>query len=367
MEPAAGFSGGDRPATSKETAGAAFDLLGGMMVAAHAAGLVTLGLQLGLFRAMVGQGPLTSVQVSDRAGLHERWVREWLHALSAARVVTYAGDGRFEVSDEVAALLADESSLLYMGGSFTTLPHHLSLLPRLAEAFKTGLGYSFDDRGQESAEDTELLMGNWYRQVLIPTALPLLDGVISRLNAGAVVADVGCGSGVAILEMARAFPASTFHGYDVSVHAIERAESQRASQGAGNVAFHHADAEPLPDWPEFDLLTTFDCLHDMTRPAETARAIRRAMVDDGTWFIIDIDCAPTFEQNLERRRFATMLYSTSVYSCLSSAMSEPGGSGLGTCGLPMPVLRELVGEAGFGRLRRLDIDHPINAFYEVRP
>jgi len=97
------------------------------------------------------------------------------------------------------------------------------------------------------------------------------------------------------------------------------------------------------------------------------RAIRNAIVDDGVWFIVDIDCAPTFEQNLRRRRFATMLYSTSVYACLSSAMSEPGGAGLGTCGLSEPVLRELVGEGDFSRFRRLDIEHLINAFYDVRP
>ena len=164
------------------------------MVAAYAAGLVALGLRLGLYRAMAGQGPLTSNEVAERAGLHERWVLEWLHAQSAARVVDYAGNGRFEVTDAVAALLADESSILYLGGSFTTLPNHLSLLPRFDEAFHTGLGLAFDDRGLESAQDSEVLMGNWYRQVLISTALPQLEGVISRLHQGAVVADVGCGS-----------------------------------------------------------------------------------------------------------------------------------------------------------------------------
>ena len=337
------------------------------MVAAYAAGLVALGLRLGLYRAMAGQGPLTSNEVAERAGLDERWVREWLHAQSAARVVDYAGDGRFEVTDAVAALLADESSILYLGGSFTTLPNHLSLLPRLDQAFHTGLGLAFDDRGPESAEDSEVLMGNWYRQVLVSTALPQLEGVISRLNQGAVVADVGCGSGIALLEMAQAFPTSTFHGYDVSVHALERAESHRAALSAGNVTFHRVDGDPLPATPIFDLVTTFDCLHDMTRPVDTVKAIRKAIVDDGTWFIVDINCAPTFEQNLRRRRFATMLYSTSVYSCLSSALSEPGGAGLGTCGLPEPALRKLVGDGGFGRFRRLDIEHPINAFYEVRP
>jgi 2-polyprenyl-3-methyl-5-hydroxy-6-metoxy-1,4-benzoquinol methylase len=338
-----------------------------MMVAARAAGLVALGLELGLYRTMAGQGPLTSAKVAERAGLHERWVREWLYAQCAAGVISYASDARFEVTDEVAALLADESSILYLGGNFTTLPNLLSLLPRLGDTFHTGVGLSFDEAGPESAEDAELLMGNWYRQVLVTSALPQLDGVIGRLEKGAVVADVGCGSGIAILEMARAFPASSFHGYVVSVHALERAESHRAALGADNVSFHHVGSEPLFRDATFDLVTTFDCLHDMTRPAETARAIRDAMVDDGVWFIVDIDCAPTFEQNLRRRRFATMLYSTSVYRCLPSAMSESGGAGLGTCGLSEPTLRVLVEQAGFSRFRRLDIEHVVNAFYEVRP
>jgi hypothetical protein len=195
-----------RPAKSNGLCAAkdeAFVLLGAMMVAARAAGLVALGLELGLYQVMAGRGPLTSIEVADKAGLHERWVREWLYAQSAAGVVSYAGGARFEVSDEVAALLADESSLLYMGGNFTTLPNQLSLLPRLGEAFHTGRGLTFDERGPGSAEDGELLMGNWYRQVLVATALPQLDGVIERLREGAVVADVGCGSGIAILEMAR--------------------------------------------------------------------------------------------------------------------------------------------------------------------
>src|ERR1035437_1589652 len=127
---------------------------------------------------MAGQGPLTSNEVAERAGLHERWVLEWLHAQSAARVVDYAGNGRFEVTDAVAALLADESSILYLGGSFTALPNHLSLLPRLDEAFHPGLGFAVDARGPESARDSGVLRGNGYRRVLIPPALPQLGGGI---------------------------------------------------------------------------------------------------------------------------------------------------------------------------------------------
>ena len=345
----------------------AFDLLGGMMTAAHVAGLVGLGVRLGLYQAMAGRGALTAGQVADAAGLAERWVREWLYGQAAAGVVEHDGDGRFRLTDEVAAFLADPASLLYLGGNFSGLPHRLAVVPALEEAFRTGVGLSFDDRGPDAAADTEMLFANWYRQVLVPVALPKLEGVVDRLEEGTRAADIGCGSGIAVIEMAKAFPASEFSGYDVSAHALERAEAHRAEAGVGNATFHDARRDPLPEDARFGLVTTFDCLHDMTRPEETVRAIRRAIRPDGAWLIADIACAPTFAENLRRPRLSAMLYSISVYSCLSSSLSEPGGAGLGTCGLPEPALRELVTSCGFASLRRLDIDHPVNAFYEARP
>lgn len=355
--------------------GIAFRRLGDMMTAAHVAGMVALGLRLGLFKALAdgGGGSLTSTELAQRTGLSERWVREWLYTQAAAEVLEHdAGTGegeRFAITPETAALLTDEASLLYVGNNFTALPQRLALVPQLEESFRTGLGLSYDDRGPDAAADTESIFANWYRHMLVPVALPALgDHVVDRLRRGAKVADVGCGSGLALLVLASEFPASEFHGYEASRHALERADRHREDAGVRNVRFHHVDDEKLPADGSFDLVTTFDCLHDMTDPYSTAAAIRSAIAPDGVWLIADIACAPTFGEFVERRRsFAAMAYSMSVFACMSSSLSEPGGAGLGTCGLPEPKMRQLVTDAGFTRFRTLPLEHPVNAFYEARP
>ena len=196
-------------------------------------------------------------------------------------------------------------------------------------------------------------------------ALPAIDGVIAVLDSGAKVADVGCGTGIALIEMAKAFPDSQFYGYDISTNALMRAEENKSEAGVENLTFHNIDGDPLPGDASFDFITTFDCLHDMTRPAEAVAAIRAAIKPDGVWLIADINGAPTFEENLPNP-LAPMFYALSVLSCMSSGLSEPGGAGLGTVGLPEPKMRELVQAGGFTRFRRLEIPHPVNAFYEAR-
>lgn len=342
------------------------ELLRNMLTGANMAGMIALGVDLGLFQALKDGGAVTSDELAQRTGLHERWLREWLRGQASGHVLEYEGEGRFSLSPEVAALLSDPDSLIYLGAHFTGLRHRLSLLDRLPESFRTGLGYAWDDRGPEHAAGTEQLFRNWYRLALVPQALPALDGVIERLREGTKVADVGCGSGIALVEMARAFPASEFHGYEISRHALERARNNASAAGVDNVRWHDASAEPLPGEPAFDLITTFDCLHDMTRPHEAARAIRAALKPGGVWFIADINGGTTFEENLANNRNAPTLYAMSVLSCMSSALSEPGGAGLGTLGLPEPAMRELVTSAGFTLFRRVELPHPINAFYEAR-
>jgi SAM-dependent methyltransferase len=328
--------------------------------------MVYLGRRLALYQVMQGNGPLTSGDLAEATGLHERWLREWLRGQAAAGLIDYQA-GRFELSPEAAAVLADENHLAFLGYIFDSIPDRAGIVQRLPEAFRTGVGLSWDDRGEGSIQSTEFTFRNWYRHVLVPAALPLLEGIVSRLEAGARVADLGCGTGVALVQMARAFPRSEFHGYEISELSLERAKENCAAAGATNVFLHNLRQEALPADAGFDLITTFDCLHDMTDPARQAAApIRAALRPDGVWFIVDINGAATFEENLEKPGVA-MMYAMSVLSCLSSSLSEPGGAGLGTLGLPEPALRELVQTAGFTRFRRLDLPHPINAYYEVRP
>lgn len=330
--------------------------------------LIHLGDRLGLFRAMAGAGTLTDADLAARTGFAERWVREWLWAMAAAELVEHTpGEAdRFELTPAGRAVLVDEDgSLFFAAGAFSEPPAP-DLVADLADCFRTGIGLPYDRLGPSGAHRTERMLGPWARLALVPVILPLLDGVVAALEAGADVCDVGCGSGVALEAMARQYPQSRFTGYDPSRHAVERARAKMASSGLDNVRIVHARAEDLPAAPTFDLVLTFDCLHDMTRPDDALAAIRGALRDDGTLLVKEIKCADTLEQNRANPMLAMML-GFSVTSCMSSATSEPGGMGLGTVGLPESKLRELATQAGFGSVVRHDPGEPSNVYYEVRP
>jgi SAM-dependent methyltransferase len=350
-------------AKAQKTAEQVFGLLGGALVSA----MIYLGDRLGFYRAMQSGEPMTSGELAEKMGLHERWVREWLQGQASAGLIDYKGDNRFALSPEAAFVLADENSPLFLAGGFCALPAQMAILERLPESFKTGLGLPYDALGPDGARGVERLLAPWYRTQLVPVALPKLDGVVSKLEAGARVADVGCGGGIAAIEMAKAFPQSVFHGYDISKYALERAEANKAQARVTNVTFHDARQEPIPSDASFDFISTFDCLHDMAHPEVVIAAICKALKPDGTWMIADIHGQPTFEQNLADNPLAPLMYGFSVLCCMSSAMSEPGGAGLGTLGFPEPVARRMVAEAGFTRFKSHDFDNPINAYYEVRP
>jgi SAM-dependent methyltransferase len=340
-----------------------FGAMGGAVTAA----MIHLGDRLGLYRALWQGGPATSTELAERTGLDERWLREWLRQQGAAGVLDWDPEERFSLSPEASVILADEDHPAFGAGLFSQLPQTMAVLERLPEAFRTGIGLGYDAFGPEGARGVERGFAPWYRSLLVPFAIPRLAGVKARLEGGAAVADVGCGGGVALIQLARAFPASRFHGYDISVHALERAEANRSEAGLTNVSFHHAEEEELPADGRFDLVLTFDCLHDMTRPAEVMQAIRKAIRPDGVWLIADIKAHPSFAENVERNPMTPLMYGFSVLTCMSSALSEPGGAGLGTLGLHEDLAREMSQQAGFTRFGRLELDHPINAFYEVRP
>src|SRR6185369_736474 len=228
-------------------------------------------------------------------------------------------------------------------GGFCGLPQQLAVLDRLPEAFRTGRGLPYDAFGVEGNRGVERMLAPWFRTMLVPVALPALDGVVAKLDAGAKVADVGCGAGVELIEMAKAHPRSQFHGYEISKHALTRAAANLAESGLANVTFHDANGDALPQDASLDLITTFDCLHDMANPALVIAAIRKALKPDGTWLIADIRSHPTFEGNLAENPMAGMMYGFSVLSCMSSALSEPNGAGLGTLGFTEELARTMTG------------------------
>jgi len=329
--------------------------------------MIHLGDRLGLYKTMAGTGPVSAAQLAAASGLHERWLLEWLRGQAAAGLIDSADGAVFELSDEGAAVLADrEGSLLFAAGAFNGGVAPPEVVDRLADAFSTGNGLSYDDLGPAGAHGVERMNEPWLRLALVPRILPALEGVTERLRAGALVADVGCGGGVATATMAASFPSSTFVGFDPSAHAIARARARLAAAGLANAEARVAGAEDLPADQRYDLILTLDCLHDMPRPAEAIAAIRKAIRPDGTWLIKDIRSGSSWQANLGNPMLALM-YGISVASCLSSALSEPGGAGLGTLGFSPDVAERMCREAGFTRFTVRDFDEPANLYYEVRP
>ena len=237
------------PEKLKNYLGLVFGSLGGAMTSA----MICLGDRLGLYRVLAERESVTSTELAAATGLKERWLREWLYAQAASGVLEHRGEERFALSPEGAAVLADESHPAFGAGFFAHLPQTLGVVDKLPEAFRTGLGLPYDAFGPEGAAGIERGFAPWFRTMLVPVALPRLPGVADALRRGATAADVGCGSGVAVLELAKAFPRSTFHGYDISEHALERARVNQAKAGVSNARFHDARRELTPDGRELRL------------------------------------------------------------------------------------------------------------------
>ena len=344
-----------------------FSQLSGAVTAA----MIHLGDRLGLYTALaVADGPLTTAELADHTGLDERWVREWAYNQAAAKLIAVDADAapeQFWLTPEATAVLATPDHVAFAMGMFHRFPQTMAALEVMPESFRTGMGHDYDSHGPEGAVGIERSFAPWNRHHLIPTVLPALDGIVERLRVGITVADVGCGAGGALLLMADAFPQSTFVGYDISQHALERAEHRRREDNATNVRFVDPRVEPLPDDHSVDFVTTFDCIHDMTHPQQTIDAIGEALAPQGTWLLVDIKGRETFAENVQKNPMAPLMYGISVLSCMSSALSAPDGAGLGTLGLPESRAREMALAAGFTQFRTLDVEHSMNAFYEVRP
>jgi SAM-dependent methyltransferase len=328
--------------------------------------LIHLGDRLGLYRAMADGATVTAADLAATTALDERWLLEWLRGNAAAELLVSDDGVHFTLSPEGVAVLADEeTSLMFAAGAFSA-PNDPAFVDELADAFRTGIGLPYDRLGPNGAHRTERMLGPWARLALVPRIIPALDGVADALDAGIDVADVGCGAGVALTALAEAYPKSTFHGYELSHHALDRARQRVAALELDNVRLHQTRAEELPADGDFGFVLTFDCLHDMTQPDVAIAAIRRAIADDGTWLIKDIRSTGRWEHD-RRNPMLAMMFGFSVSSCMSSALSEPGGAGLGTLGFNTDVAERMVRDAGFTRFEVHDFDDAANLYYEVHP
>ncbi|HMQ28429.1 MAG TPA: class I SAM-dependent methyltransferase, partial [Acidimicrobiales bacterium] len=216
--------------------------------------LIHLGDRLGLYRALAGAGPVTAAELADATGLHERWLLEWLRGNAAADLLASDDGERFELRPEgVEVMVAEETSLAFAAGAFTALPDP-AVIDGLAEAFRTGVGLTYDELGPAEAHQTERSLAPWARLALVPRIIPALDGVHEALATGIEVADVGCGAGVALTALAEAYPASRFHGYELSQHALDRATQRVDAMGLDNVTLHAERAEDIPAGHGFGLV-----------------------------------------------------------------------------------------------------------------
>jgi 2-polyprenyl-3-methyl-5-hydroxy-6-metoxy-1,4-benzoquinol methylase len=359
----AGPPTGAVPADIEQTMAAAQRVLGDIG-AAMTCVMCALGDRLGLFRALAA-GPATSAEVAERAGVAERYTREWLNALTAAGYVEHeATGGHYSLPAELAPLLAFEGQPLFLGGGFQQLPGLVRSFDEVARAFREGGGISHEAYHDDLWEGMERMSAAWFDTLLVQQWLPQLPDVERKLQEGADVADVGCGNGRALVALALAYPNSRFSGFDASERAVVTARARAEAAGvAGRVRFTRLDVvHGLPG--RYDVVTTFDVLHDIAQPDRVLETFRRALRPNGVYLLLEINAHETPEENAGP--IGAMLYATSVLFCLPTSLAD-GAPGYGTLGLPASRVRELCAEAGFSHVREVPIRNPINALYEIRP
>jgi SAM-dependent methyltransferase len=326
--------------------------------------LVVMGDRLGLYRAMAGAGPLTPAELAERTGTAERYVREWLNAQAAGGYIDYDPDSsRYTLPAEHAIALTDESSPAYLPGFFQIALGSVADSPRITEAARTGTGIGWHDHGSDVFEGCERFFRPSYNASLVSAWLPALDGVVAKLQQGARVADVGCGHGASTILMAQAFPASTFVGSDYHEGSITTARERAAAAGvADRVSFEVAPSSSYAG-SGYDLVTMFDCLHDMGDPVGAARHVRESLAPDGTWLIVEPAAGDRVEDNLNP--VGRAYYGFSTLLCTPASLSQDVGLALGAQAGESRI-REVVTTAGLSRFRRVS-ETPFNLVFEARP
>ncbi len=335
----------------------------GDLGSALTAALVVIGDKLGLYRAMADSKPVTSAELAERTGTSERCVREWLAGQAAAGYLTYdAASGRYTLPPEQAIALTDESSPACVLGGFQGMTAAMRAQPKVAEAFRHGKGVGWHEHDADLFLGTERFFRPGYNAYLVREWIPALDGVREKLERGARVADVGCGFGASTIIMAKAFPRSTFAGFDYHQPSVETARERAAQAGVGDrVRFEVASAKDYPG--TYDLVGFFDCLHDMGDPVGAAAHVRRSLGTDGTWLLVEPRAGDRVEDNLHL--LGRVFYSVSTLVCTQASLAQEVGTALGAQAGEQR-LRDVVTNAGFTRFRRAT-ETPFNLVFEARP
>jgi SAM-dependent methyltransferase len=330
--------------------------------AAVHAGMVVIGEKLGLYKALAG-APMSSAQLAAKTKTDERYLREWLSSQAAGGYITYdAKTDQFSLSEEQVFTLATEDSPAYLPGAFELALGSLAAVPRITEAFRTGAGMGWNEHADGVFHGCEKFFRPGYAANLVSAWIPALSGVEEKLEAGARVADVGCGRGASTILMAKAFPNSRFFGFDYHEESIEAArEAARRNGLAGRVIFEVAKAKDFPG-KDFDFVAVFDCLHDMGDPAGAAAHVRQSLAKDGTWMIVEPFANDELKDNLNP--VGRVYYSFSTLLCTPCSRSQEIGLCLGAQAGETRI-REVVTAAGFNRFRRAT-DTPFNIVFEAR-
>ena len=335
----------------------------GDLGATMGAGNVLLGERLGLYRALA-EGPTDARGLAARTGTDPRYVDEWLRGQAAGGYVQHdAASATYSMTPEQAFALTDPDGPVFLPGAYELALGALKASTEIEQAFRTGAGFGWHQHDELVFSGCERFFRPGYLMHLLTEWLPALDGVPAKLERGARVADVGCGHGASTVLMAEAFPASTFVGSDYHEGSIEAARERAAAAGLGErVRFEVAGAQAL-DERDLDLVTTFDCLHDMGDPLGAAQHVRRSLAPDGTWMIVEPAAGDTVAENLNP--VGRVFYGFSTFLCVPNAVSQPGGYALGAQAGPSAI-RQVVTDAGFTRFRKV-AETPFNHVYEARP
>jgi len=331
--------------------------------AAVHAGMVVIGERLGLYKALAA-GPMTSAELAAQTGTDERYLREWLSSQAAGGYITYdAATHKFSLSEEQAFTLAREDSPAYLPGAFQLALGALAAVPRIADSFRSGAGMGWHEHDDGVFHGCEKFFRPGYAANLVSSWIPALHDVKEKLEAGARVADVGCGLGASTLLMAKAFPKSQFFGFDYHEKSIAAARGAAEREGfASRVQFQVAKAKEFPGG-DYDFVAVFDCLHDMGDPIGAARHVRQALRPDGTWMIVEPYAHDELKDNLNP--VGRVYYSFSTLLCTPCSRSQEVGLCLGAQA-GESRMRSVVTSAGFSRFRRAT-ETPFNLVYEARP
>ncbi len=336
--------------------------VGDLGAAVHT-GMVVIGERLGLYKALA-EGPMTSAELAAKTHTDERYLREWLSSQAAVGYITYdEKTHKFSLTEEQAFTLAKEDSPAYLPGAFQLALGALDAVPRIAESFRTGAGMGWHEHDDGVFHGCEKFFRPGYAANLVSSWIPVLHDVKPKLEAGASVADVGCGKGASTILMAKAFPNSKFYGFDYHDKSIESARETAKREGlADRVRFEVAKAKEFPG-KDYDFVAVFDCLHDMGDPVGAAKHVHESLSKDGTWMIVEPYANDELKDNLNP--VDRVYYSFSTLLCTPCSRSQEVGHCLGAQS-GESRLRQVITSAGFTRLRRAT-ETLFNIVYEARP